>query len=93
MTIPPSPPATVGLAPTSAFEVNQQIGLHLKNFNDVKNAINQDRGWLASVDLKVEPYFFSSDQETLLKTAVLQLDDALDGIDMQWINRLLGLNG
>ena len=93
MTQPAGPPATIGLAPTSAFEVNQQVGLHLKNFVDVKNTIGQDREWLAGADLKVDPYYFDADQETQIKTAVLQLDEALDQVDMTFINRLIGLHG
>jgi len=87
----PVTPMTVGAAPLSAQDVNNLIGAHLRAFLDVKNTINQDREWLAAQDLKIEPYNFSADQETLIKSAVLGLDTSLDGVDMTFITRLVGL--
>jgi predicted transcriptional regulator len=92
MTVPePSPPATVGTAPENATVVNQLVGQHLRSFIDIKNSLNQDRDFLAATDLKATPYYFSVDQETLIKSAILQLDDALDAVDMTFITRLIGL--
>ena len=87
----PTPPATVGGQPTDAASVNLLVGAHLRNFVTVKNTIGQDRDFLAAEDLKAAPYFFSADQETLIKTAVLQLDQALDAVDMTFIVQLVGL--
>jgi len=92
MTIPnESPPATIGSQPDSAYAVNQVIGAHLRQFTQVKTIVGQDREWLAGADLKVAPYYFTDAQETDLKTAVLQLDSALDAIDMTFISRIIGL--
>lgn len=95
MTIPaePLPPPTVGLAPTSAGEVNNTIGIHLRQFTDIKGLINGDQEWLLATDLKVAPYNFTADQETLIKSAISVLDTALDGVDMTFISRLIGLYG
>jgi hypothetical protein len=88
---PPPPPATVGTAPETAFAVNQLIGQHLRAFTQSKGVINQDHSWLDTVDLKAAPYYFAADQETLLKSAIADLDTALDGIDMTFISRIIGL--
>jgi predicted transcriptional regulator len=87
----PPPPATVGTAPENATVLNQLVGTHLRTFLSIKNSINQDRDFLAATDLKVAPYYFTTDQETLIKSAVLELDTALDAVDMTFITRLIGL--
>ncbi len=93
MTIPPEPtaPETVGTAPKSASEVNGLTGLHLKDFLRIQSVINQDAAWIESTDLKAAPYYFTADQETLIKTAILQLDQALDAVDLTFIVRLVGM--
>ena len=93
MTVPPEPttPATVGMAPANSYEVNNLVGSHLRKFIDIKNTINQDRDFLAATDLKEAPYWFTADQETLIKSAILQLDGSLDEVDMTFIVRLVGL--
>jgi len=93
MTLPPanSPPVTVGLAPASAYEVNSQVGLHLRDFTTIKERIHHDQEFLVATDLKVSPYFFDPDQETLIKSAIAGLDTALQAIDMTFIDRLTGL--
>jgi hypothetical protein len=92
MTLPAnSPPETVGLDPKNANEVNIQIGTHLQSFVSIKETIGHDEGWLAGADLKVDPYNFTADQETLIKSAIAQLNTNLDAIDMTFINRLTGL--
>jgi hypothetical protein len=73
------------------MEVNNLIGTHLRRFIDVQRTINQDHGFLAATDLKAAPYYFTDEQETLIKSAMSDLDTALDGIDMTFINRLIGL--
>lgn len=93
MSFPPatSPPATVGLAPASAYEVNSQVGLHLRDFTAIKERIAHDQAFLVATDLKVEPYLFSDEQETLLKSAIAGLDTSLQAVDMTFIDRLTGL--
>lgn len=86
-----TPPATIGLDPRNANEVNAQIGTHLRSFVNMKETIGHDWDWMLGVDLKIEPYLFTADQETTIKSAVQGLDAALDGIDMTFINRLTGL--
>jgi len=86
-----TPPPTVGLDPQTADEVNRQVGTHLRNFVNMKETIGHDQDWLASVDLTQDPYGFTADQNTLIKTAISQLDVALDAVDMTFINRLTGL--
>jgi len=80
-----------GSSPANAAEVNTFIGQHLRNFTDTKETIGHDRDWLATADLKLPPYEMTADEETLIKTAILELDNALDAIDMTFINRLTGL--
>jgi hypothetical protein len=93
MTLPSSgqPPATVGLAPAGAYEVNSQVGLHLRDFTTIKERIHHDQEFLVATDLKVAPYFFDPDQETLIKSAISGLDSDLQAIDMTFIDRLTGL--
>jgi hypothetical protein len=86
-----SPPETVGLDPLNASEVNMQVGTHLRTFVTTKETIAHDKDWLSGADLKVAPYLFTPDQETLIKTAIIQLDTALEAVDMTFINQLTGL--
>jgi len=88
---PPPPPDTVGGQPHSAAEVNGLVGLHLKEFLRIKTVINQDEDWFLPTDLKAAPYYFTADQETLIKSAFTTLDQALDALDMTFINRLVGM--
>lgn len=96
MTIPqepttPPPPDTVGTAPRNASEVNGLVGLHLRDFLRTKLVINQDQDWLLPTDLKASPYFFTADQETLIKSAFGDLDQQLDQVDLTFISRLVGM--
>ena len=96
MTLPPfgpevTPPATVGTQPRTASEVNALVGTHLREFVIAKNKVSQDHDFFLATDLKVEPYLFSADQETLIKSAVGNLDSDLDAIDMTFINRVIGM--
>jgi hypothetical protein len=93
MTIPDptAPPATIGSQPKNASQVNDTVGLHLRQFLAAKAAINQDQDYFAATDLKLAPYYFTDAQETDLKTAISQLDAALDGVDLTFINRIVGM--
>lgn len=86
-----TPPLAIGSQPRNADELSQLVGSHLRAFLNVKNSINQDRDFLQASDLKVPPYNYTADQETLTKTAILELDTALDSVDMTFISRLIGL--
>jgi hypothetical protein len=85
------PPATIGSQPKNAGQVNDSVGLHLRQFLAAKAAVNQDQDWFAGTDLKAAPYYFTADQETQLKTAVSELDEALDAIDLTFVNRIVGM--
>ena len=87
----PLPPATVGSAPLDALAVNNSIGAHLTEFLRVKSVIQLDHDWLAPTTLTAPPYNFTSDQETLIKSAVNTLNTALEAVDMTFIVRLIGL--
>ena len=80
-----------GLAPANAFEVNNNVGIILRRFVDDKESISHLRESLASLDLKADPYNMTAEDETLIKSAVGDLDTALDAIDMTFINQLVGL--
>jgi len=91
MSMPPATPVTVGLAPASAYEVNSQVGLHLREYTALMERIHHDQEFLVATDLKVAPYFFDTDQETLIKSAIGGLDASLQAVDMTFIDRLTGL--
>ena len=80
-----------GLAPKSADEVNNNVGVILRRFVDDKESITHLRESLASLTLTDPPYSMTPEDETLIKSAVNGLDDALDAIDMTFINQLVGL--
>jgi len=88
---PPPPPTTIGTQPRNADEVNGLIGTHLRGFSASKITINQDAAWLAVTDLKGPPYYFSADQEATIKSAIADLDTALDAVDMTFISRIIGI--
>jgi hypothetical protein len=92
MTIPTTaPPATVGTQPEDAFAVNQLVGQHLRAFVAARNAVGQDHNWLGTTFLQQAPYYFTAEQETLIKSAIADLDTALDAIDMTFISQIIGL--
>ncbi|HEY1295478.1 MAG TPA: hypothetical protein VGJ60_20560 [Chloroflexota bacterium] len=93
MTIPetPPPPPTIGTQPKNADEINGLIGTHLRGFASSKVTINQDHAWLDVTDLKGAPYYFSADQEATIKSAIGDLDTALDQVDMTFISRIIGI--
>jgi len=71
--------------------VNQLIGAHLRAFTETKEIIGHDRDWLATADLQADPYLMTPADEVLIKSAIADLDTALDAVDMTFINRLTGL--
>jgi hypothetical protein len=93
MTIPvePQPPETVGTQPRNASEVNGLVGSHLREFLVSKARINQDHEFFAVTDLKAAPYYFSDTQEALLKSAIADLDTALDAVDLAFISQIVGM--
>jgi len=88
---PPPPPTTIGTQPRNADEVNGLLGTHLRGFAANKVTINQDHAWLGVTDLKAAPYYFSDEQEATLKSAIADLDVALDAVDMTFISRIIGI--
>lgn len=94
--IPPGPPmagapARIGMNPTTSDEINWQVGTMLREFVTLKEKVNHYQSWLAGVVLTDPPYEMNADLETLLKSAVNGLDTSLDGVDMTFINRLVGI--
>jgi hypothetical protein len=81
----------IGLSPRTADEVNNQVGVILRQWTDNKESIGHFHEWLASADLKVPPYDFTIEDETLIKSAIADLDATLDGVDTTFIDRLTGL--
>ena len=93
MTLPvePPPPATIGTNPRNADEVNGLVGTHLKGFLASKGTIEQDQNFMSATDLNVAPYWFSSEQETQIKTAIAQLNTSLQTVDLTFISRIVGM--
>jgi len=90
-TPPGQAPTTVGTQPRTCDEVNQIVGTHLRTFVTTKLTIHQDQDFFLATDLKAAPYYFDADQETLIKSAVAGLAQALDAIDMTFISRVIGM--
>ena len=80
-----------GLTPSTAMEINNNVGVILRRFVDDKESVNHLAANLAPLDLKVPPYSMTAEDETLIKSAVNALDTALDDIDMTFIDRLVGM--
>ena len=92
MTQPPAvPPETIGTPPKNATEVNGLTGSHLREFLRLKTIINQDANFMSVTDLKAAPYWYTEAQESDLKSAIVGLDTDLDGIDLTFINRVVGM--
>jgi hypothetical protein len=79
-----------GLTPSTAQEVNHNVGTILRRFVDAKNSVSQLQANLAPLDLKAQPYLMTEEDETLIKSAVNGLDTDLDAVDMTFIDRLTG---
>lgn len=82
---------TVGLTPRTADEVNNQVGVILRQFTDIKESINHLADALAPLVLTDPPYSMTPEDDTLIKSAVNSLDSGLDDIDMTFVVRLTGL--
>lgn len=80
-----------GLTPKSADEINNNVGVILRRFVDDKESVGHMKENLAGLDLKAEPYLMSAEDETLIKSAINDLDTALDAINMTFINALVGV--
>lgn len=87
----PQAPATIGTQPQTAAEVNALIGMHLRSFLEVRGRVGQDKEWLAVSDLKAAPYYFTDQQEAVLKSAITDLDTVFDGIDLTFISQIVGM--
>jgi hypothetical protein len=90
MAMPPYPPR-VGMNPQTADEVNMSTGTLLRQYVEIMQRVNHNAEWFAGVDLKAEPYNMTAELEGTLKSAVMGLDTALEGVDMTFINRLIGI--
>ena len=89
---PDVPPPRVGMNPTNGDEVNYSTGTMLRDFVVLKERVGHYQAWLAGASIsKTEPYNMTPDLETLVKSAVNGLDTSLDGVDMTFINRLVGI--
>lgn len=91
MGTPPPPTPPTGLSPRTADEVNNNVGVVLRRFVDAQRSVNQTQASLAGVDLKAEPYLMTPEQETLIKSALNDLDADLDAVNMTFINQLVGI--
>jgi hypothetical protein len=80
-----------GLTPSSASEVNYNVGHHLRTFISIQEMIKHDSDGLAPLDLKADPYNMTPEDETLIKSAINGLNASLQTVDMTFINRLTGL--
>lgn len=80
-----------GLSPQSANEVNAQVGQHLRAFVTLRETIGHDWDSLQGLALQNPPYSMSAADETDIKTAINQLNIALQAVDMTFIDRLTGL--
>lgn len=80
-----------GMNPQTAQEVNTGVGLVLRQFVMARDAVNRSQASLAPLTLTGPPYSMSEADETLIKSAMNDLDTALDAIDMTWISRLIGI--
>lgn len=80
-----------GATPSTADQVNFSVGQHLQQFVTMKDIISHDEASLSGLSLQGAPYNMTAGDETNIKTAISQLNTALQAIDMTFINRLTGL--
>lgn len=80
-----------GLTPETADAVNERVGNILRQFVDIKESVGHLQANLAPLVLTDPPYSMSAGDDTLIKSAVNGLDTALDGVDMTFISRLVGM--
>lgn len=88
---PPGSQTTPGLTPTTASDINVQVGTLLRSFTEIKARVEHFQGWLVATDLKAQPYLMTPEEETLTKSAIGGLDASLQAVDMTFISRLTGL--
>lgn len=79
-----------GLTPKNGDEVNNVVGVILRQFVDIKESVNHLQANLAPLVLTDAPYNLAPADETLIKSAVNSLDASLDAVDMTFISRLAG---
>ena len=82
---------TLGLSPRSGDELNNQVGMVLRQFTESRAAVHQSAGWVAANDLTAEPYNLTSADAALISSAFADLDTALQAIDMTFISRITGI--
>ena len=80
-----------GLTPKTADEVHNNVGIILRRYVDCKASVDHLQANLAPLDLTAEPYLMSEADQTLIKSAVNDLDTALDAVDMTFISQLVGM--
>lgn len=80
-----------GMAPATQSDVNYGVGNVLRAFVNAKDSVGRTYDSMAGIDLKVPPYNMTPEDETLIKSAINDLHTTLEGINMVWINRLIGI--
>jgi hypothetical protein len=80
-----------GLTPSTALELNNTVGTILRRFVDDRESVLHLHASLEPLDLTAEPYLMSEEDQTLIKSAVGDLNTALQAIDMTFISRLVGM--
>lgn len=88
---PPTPPATIGAQPQSAAEVNSLVGTRMREFLALKERIAQTQEFLAVTDLKGAPYYYSDQQEAVIKSGVGDLNNGLGQVPLAFISQLAGM--
>jgi hypothetical protein len=80
-----------GTTPKTADEINNLVGVHLRQFVDIQEIIFHDFSSLSGLSLTAPPFEMSASDETDIKTAINGLNTALQAVDMTFIDRLTGL--
>jgi hypothetical protein len=80
-----------GLTPSTALELNNTVGTILRRFVDDRESVLHLDANLDPLDLTAEPYLMSEEDQTLIKSAVGDLNTALQAVDMTFISRLVGM--
>jgi hypothetical protein len=81
----------VGLTPSTAAEINNNVGVIIRRFVDDRESVHHLAASLASIDLQAEPYLMSEADETLIKSTVTDLDAFLQTLAMTNISQLAGM--
>jgi hypothetical protein len=80
-----------GMTPATAQDVHYGVGNVLRSFVNSKDSIHRTYDNMAGIDLKVPPYNMTPEDESLIKSAIADLNTALSAVNMVWINRLIGI--